>query len=68
MQTQILINWWPVADVPRSHRDELNTHAIGRISEMTQEGYTSGELIADVYDTTNAHVDYAGLWSLVTTQ
>lgn len=64
-------NWWLEADrsapIPDEHREELEEHALKRISDMMDDGYLAGELNADIAPEGNPdgeEIAYRGWWSV----
>lgn len=71
MTTAITFNWWNSADknaeIPEDHQDSLRDEALTRISEMSAQGFTSGQLISgeyrnEEYSVENEVVTYTGYW------
>ena len=65
MEKKIIITfrWWneEMKEIPAIYQTSLEEHAEEKIAEMRIEGYTSGELCANVL-----HKDFKGYWEVTT--
>ena len=59
----ITYRWWNEAGVKPEHEEALEETAWERVLEMTKEGYTSGELCANIGDD---DTEYTGWWEKTT--
>lgn len=71
IESKITYRWWrDDGDIKPEHEEALEERAQDRISEMTKEGYTSGELIDYIRmtdDDPEDGVEYHGWWEISTT-
>lgn len=62
-------NWWPAedlcAEVNPNHAEELTERGFAHITEMAQEGYSSGQLVHNVCMAGDPEdgTDYLGFWT-----
>ncbi len=69
MKKKVTINysWWKTdkTEIPADECEALECHAMKRINEQMEEGYTSGELLNTIYDIdNNTSNEYRGWWEV----
>lgn len=58
--------WWKSTDdkeILKEHIEVLEEDAQNRINEMSDQGYTNGELVSEMYNSNREYVFYRGWWS-----
>jgi hypothetical protein len=65
---KINYKWWGTnigQNIEPEHEKELKEHALERIEYMMKEGFTSGDLILDIYpEDSDDGTGYNGWWSV----
>ena len=67
MKRKIVIEyWWECSrfkKIPKEYEEALKESAMSRITEMMQEGYTSGELCANI-ENGEDEFEFRGWWKV----
>lgn len=65
--TTTTIRWWREdhSEISDNHIDDLMFHAHRRVHRMTEQGFTSGELIYEVDKRHEGESHYRGWWKII---
>ena len=66
-QQTITYRWWSddIEKISSECSNNLEEHAVGRIYEMLQQGYTSGDLSME-YELDSKEIEFSGWWEITT--